>query len=234
MKTKSKLVLGLSILSAATLAAGATSTFAWYQSSRSASITHGTALSVQATTQKGWLVTIGVGDTPSYDFDDPTTTVNLSSLTIARPTAAVSTTSPTMKTWLEQANGSYVEDATANTTKVSSFTFKVKNTNPADAANPTIRITVTPGTVDTLRYALFEGSTLKDHSAYYHSADAAHVPLTGTDKATSVAAVENSTYASVAAVTASDVYTVIYWADGANVVENNYQNVGAYLEISIN
>ena len=30
MKTKSKLVLGLSILSAATLAAGATSTFAWY------------------------------------------------------------------------------------------------------------------------------------------------------------------------------------------------------------
>ena len=36
MKTKSKLVLGLSILSAATLAAGATSTFAWFQASQGA------------------------------------------------------------------------------------------------------------------------------------------------------------------------------------------------------
>lgn len=39
MKTKSKLVLGLSILSAATLAAGATSTFAWYQVSNNANLT---------------------------------------------------------------------------------------------------------------------------------------------------------------------------------------------------
>ena len=39
MKTKSKLVLGLSILSAATLAAGATSTFAWYQVGSAANAT---------------------------------------------------------------------------------------------------------------------------------------------------------------------------------------------------
>ncbi|MBQ9458254.1 MAG: hypothetical protein IJU64_07135 [Bacilli bacterium] len=39
MKTKSKLVLGLSILSAATLAAGATSTFAWFTATNTASTT---------------------------------------------------------------------------------------------------------------------------------------------------------------------------------------------------
>ena len=39
MKTKSKLVLGLSILSAATLAAGATSTFAWYVATANANAT---------------------------------------------------------------------------------------------------------------------------------------------------------------------------------------------------
>ena len=38
MKTKSKLVLGLSILSAATLAAGATSTFAWYTATNAGSV----------------------------------------------------------------------------------------------------------------------------------------------------------------------------------------------------
>lgn len=39
MKNKSKLVLGLSVLTAATIAAGATGTFAWFTTSRSASVT---------------------------------------------------------------------------------------------------------------------------------------------------------------------------------------------------
>lgn len=50
MKTKSKLVLGLSILSAATLAAGVTSTFAWYQASVGATGTNGFASDLTSNT----------------------------------------------------------------------------------------------------------------------------------------------------------------------------------------
>ena len=58
MKTKSKLVLGLSILSAATLASATTATFAWYQAG-GAAIGNGTQAATGALTVSNQTVTFG-------------------------------------------------------------------------------------------------------------------------------------------------------------------------------
>ena len=81
MKTKAKLILAMSVLAAGVAAAGATGTFAWFQTNRTASLTYS-----QVTAQKtagslqAWVISANDGHTGWNAENTSTTTTNVTSM----------------------------------------------------------------------------------------------------------------------------------------------------------
>ena len=226
MKTKSKLVLGLSILSAATLAAATTSTFAWFAASKTDN-KDAAAVTLNATTQSGWSIWQDNSGTAAGVAG------NAQSITIGVPAAELGSTintAPALTQYLDKGGSKY--EAASEAGSAATFTFYLHNENATDADTPNLTITIGGAheisSNEVICWVLVEDTAKKGNSAYTVGALAGET-LTQTSKS----AVNPTGLGSVNGGAYSAQYTLYVWADGQYVTEANRASISAVINVAV-